>query len=181
MRLTVSVGRKGFWAQYSLQRLIKQTQDQQPPQTQIEPADKAAILFTSGSTGIPKGVVYKHSNFAAQVRMIRDLYQIEPGEVDLPTFPLFALFSPALGTTSIIPPMDFTRPASVNPKVLADAIEQHGANTMFGSPALLNTFSRWCAHERKFSLILRLYRQVLRFRLLYLSACVWQSQKQLNL
>ena len=149
VRLTISVGRKGFWAQYCLQQLIKKTADRNPPETHIEPSDQAAILFTSGSTGIPKGVIYEHRNFAAQVRMIRSLYQIEPGEVDLPTFPLFARFSPALGTTSIIPPMDFTRPANVNPEVLADAIEQHGANTMFGSPALLNTFSRWCARRQK--------------------------------
>ena len=59
--------------------------------------EPAAILFTSGSTGVAKGAVYTHGIFAAQVEMLKATYGIEPGEVDLCTFPLFALFGPALG------------------------------------------------------------------------------------
>ena len=73
------------------------------------------MLFTSGSTGVAKGVVYTHAIFAAQVDLLRKLYDIQPGEVDLPTFPLFGLFGPALGLTSVIPQMDPTRPARVDP------------------------------------------------------------------
>ena len=51
--------------------------------------DVAAILFTSGSTGVPKGAVYTHGNFLAQVERLKETYGIEPGEIDLPTFPLF--------------------------------------------------------------------------------------------
>ena len=53
--------------------------------------------------------------------MIRDLFAIEPGEVDLCTFPLFALFAPALGMTAIVPEMDPTRPARANPARIVEA------------------------------------------------------------
>jgi acyl-CoA synthetase (AMP-forming)/AMP-acid ligase II len=72
------------------------------PREPMAPHDLAAILFTSGSTGAPKGVCYEHGMFEAQVKLIRETYQIEPGEIDLPLLPIFALFNPALGMTSII-------------------------------------------------------------------------------
>jgi olefin beta-lactone synthetase len=104
--------------------------------------ETAAILFTSGSTGPPKGAVYTHAIFENQVKVLRDLYGIEPGEIDLCTFPLFALFAPALGMTAIIPDMDPTRPARVNPALIREAVDDFGVTNLFGSPALLKTVAR---------------------------------------
>jgi len=105
--------------------------------------ETAAILFTSGSTGVPKGAVYSHGNFAAQIEMLRTTFSIQPGEVDLCTFPLFALFAPALGMTAIVPRMDFTRPAKVDPLEVANPIREFQVANLFGSPALLNRVGRF--------------------------------------
>ena len=108
-----------------------------PPHITVNDNQTAAILFTSGSTGPAKGVVYTHRIFNAQVGALRDLLDIRPGEVDLCTFPLFALFAPALGMTSVIPRMDFTRPGRVNPLEVIGPVERFQVTNLFGSPALL--------------------------------------------
>ena len=96
----------------------------------------AAILFTSGSTGAPKGVCYEHGMFEAQVRLIRETYGIRPGEVDLPMLPIFALFNPAFGMTTVVPEIDPSRPAAVDPAKIVQAIRQENVTNSFGSPTL---------------------------------------------
>jgi len=109
--------------------------------------DPAAIIFTTGSTGPPKGVLYRHRNFIQQSKQIRDYFQITPGGTDVSGFPLFALFNTAMGTTTVFPEMDATRPAEVYPPNIIDAVNQFQANQSFGSPALWNTVSNYCEHH----------------------------------
>ena len=104
----------------------------------------AAILFTSGSTGPAKGVCYAHGMFAAQVAALRDFYQIEPGEVDLPMLPVFALFNPALGMCTVVPEMNPSRPATVDPEKIVRAIQQNSVTNTFGSPALWRKIGSYC-------------------------------------
>ncbi|MCC6415930.1 MAG: AMP-binding protein [Opitutaceae bacterium] len=118
------------------------------PVAAVAPDELAAILFTSGSTGAPKGVCYEHGMFEAQVRLIREHYRIEPGEVDLPMLPIFALFNPALGLTTIVPEIDPRRPAQVDPAKIVQAIQQEGVTNSFGSPTLWAKIQRHClAHH----------------------------------
>ena len=133
----VTVGRRWFWGGHTLKQLLSSNR-RAYAQAQTTKEETAAIVFTTGSTGPAKGVVYTHGNFTAQIEQIQTHWHIGSDEIDLPTFPLFALFDPALGMTAVIPDMDPTRPAKADPKKIIEAIENHGVTNMFASPALLH-------------------------------------------
>jgi acyl-CoA synthetase (AMP-forming)/AMP-acid ligase II len=118
------------------------------PAWQARPEDLAAILFTSGSTGAPKGVCYEHGMFAAQVDLIRQAYGITPGEIDLPLLPIFALFNPALGMTTVVPELDPRRPAAFAPERIVQAIQQEQVTNSFGSPTLWRRIARHCDEHK---------------------------------
>ncbi len=138
----VTVGRRLFWGGHSLESLFLDKEEPYPC-ARTTKNETAAIVFTTGSTGPAKGVVYTHGNFEAQIRQIATHFDIRNDEIDLPTFPLFALFDPALAMTAVIPDMDPTRPARANPEKIFEAIEDHGVTNMFASPALLHRLGKY--------------------------------------
>lgn len=142
VHVCVTVGRKFGWRGHRLSQL-RESSWRRYAMAETQPTDPAAIIFTTGSTGPPKGVLYEHGMFDAQIRILREHFGIQPGEVDLPTFPLFALFDPALGMTAVIPEMDPTRPAFVDPRRIIEAVRDQNVTHMFGSPALLNRVGRF--------------------------------------
>jgi len=123
-----------------------------PPCTLDSPA---AIIFTTGSTGPPKGVLYTQRTFNSQVDQLIGHYGILPGGKDLSGFPLFGLFNAVMGTTTVIPDMDPTRPADVDPQRMLDAMDQWSIDQAFGSPALWTQVGRYATERGRRALSLK--------------------------
>ena len=141
--VTVS-GRRWFWNGKTYADLLAESRKPKAESRYSTYDAPAAIIFTSGSTGTPKGVVYEHSMFDAQVDLLRDFYNIQPGEVDLPGFPLFGLFNAAMGVTTVIPDMNPTQPARVDPARIMAHLRDWNVTQAFGSPAIWNRVGRHC-------------------------------------
>ena len=112
--------------------------------SEVSPDDFSAILFTSGGTGIPKGVLYTHGILNAQTDALKEMFHLDETQTDIPGFPLFALFTLAMGMTSVIPDMDPTKPAKCNPGNIVKNIQDQKATFVAGSPSIWMRVGEYC-------------------------------------
>ena len=73
---------------------------------------------------------------------------MESGEIDLATLPIFALFNPALGITTVIPKMNPRKPALAKAEELVDAIQKFGVTSAFASPVIGKKIRDWCEQKK---------------------------------
>ncbi|MEE4195729.1 MAG: AMP-binding protein, partial [Anaerolineae bacterium] len=139
----VVVGKMAMFGAPTIASLLKN--EQQPfNSVEIDSDEEVAVAFTSGSTGVPKGVVFHQGAFLAQLDLLLNEIGIQPGEVDMPGLFSLSLFGPALGLAEVFPDMDITAPATLDPAKLVQLIHRKQVNNSFGSPTIWRILAEYC-------------------------------------
>jgi acyl-CoA synthetase (AMP-forming)/AMP-acid ligase II len=103
----------------------------------------ALIAFTSGATGVPKGVVFTNEMLEAELGLIRDVLGQQTGGRDLTLLPIFSLFNVALGVASIFPSMPVGKPLALDPAQVVKLVHDLSIDSSFGSPTLWNKIAEY--------------------------------------
>lgn len=142
--LTISTSRTflGLPARFSIDKILSTYQGDGYifPTT---PTESAIITFTSGSSGIPKGVNRTHGILTAQYKALSSEFHYSPDDIDMPMFPVFALRNIAQGITSVIPNMDFMRVDAVNPQIILNQMNEFNVTTCTASPPFFDSLSEY--------------------------------------
>lgn len=106
----------------------------------------AAILFTSGTEGEPKGVALSHANILANAAQVRAHIDIYSGDVLFNPLPVFHCFGLTVGT--ILPLIAgvkvVSHPTPLQPKEIVRRIKSHGATILLSTDTFINQYARTC-------------------------------------
>jgi acyl-CoA synthetase (AMP-forming)/AMP-acid ligase II len=142
VKIKISLGRVGGGTHFLYKELSNYSSSLKI--YEAAPNEVAAILFTSGGTGIPKGVLYTHGILNSQTDALKEMFDLNEDNIDLPGFPLFALFTLAMGMTSVIPEMDPTKPSKCSPDKIVKNIIDYRVTFAAGSPSIWERVGRYC-------------------------------------
>lgn len=119
-------------------------QDDRPPFPTVHEQDCAVVLYTSGTTGHPKGAMLSHKNLTRNVEQVRAVLHITPEDKFLTVLPLFHSFAGtvcmnlplACGSATIL--LENFQPART-----VEAVEKHKATIFPAVPAIFNALLQY--------------------------------------
>lgn len=118
------------------------------PISPVEKEHTALITFTTGSSGTPKGADRSHRFLAAQHYALNRHLPYEPGDKDLPVFPIFSLNNLAAGVETVIPAIDVGQPSENDALVLYCQMKSAGVTCTTLSPSLFNSVANFCIDKK---------------------------------
>lgn len=119
---------------------LRRSRPRPRPDAWLDPASDAAIIFTSGTTALPKGVVHTQASLEAMLRMVVDLVAADDSDVFYGT--VLQVIAPALfrGCTLVMPR------APTAATTVAD-LRRYGVTLWSGPPAELEPTVRYCTEQ----------------------------------
>ena len=114
-----------------------------PAKPEIDRKALAAIFFTSGSTGAPKGVMLTHGNLTAEVSMLSRVFVLNEDEVVLSLLPLHHTFEFTCGMLlPLASGSKIVHPIGVDAANLSSTLAQIRPTALIGVPALWQAIHR---------------------------------------
>ncbi|MBN2800410.1 MAG: AMP-binding protein [Deltaproteobacteria bacterium] len=132
----VTVGRRWFWGGASLEGVYRAAGEDDTPfaMADFDAGEEACIIFTSGSTGTPKGVSLTHGAFSKVVRDLTAAFSFTEQDRWMDAFAAFVFFDVCAGMTAVVVEGNLTKPATIKPEHVVQAIQEHQCTGAFASP-----------------------------------------------
>ena len=118
------------------------------------PDSLAAIIFSSGSTGVPKGVMLSHYNLISEIEAIAQLFWINPSDRIVGVLPFFHSFGftvtiwfPLLSGCGVV-----YHPNPTDARAIGELVHKHKATLLLTTPTFCSTYTRKCSAEEFASL-----------------------------
>jgi len=107
------------------------------PAVDVDPSSVALQLYSSGTTGLPKGAMLTHANLSWTVRMGREKYGMDSTSVNLVPSPLFHIGGAGYGLTTMGQGGHTVLIRDAAPGALLGLIARHRVTHMFAVPAVI--------------------------------------------
>lgn len=114
------------------------------------PHDIATIIFSSGSTGDPKGVMLSHSNIISNGEMVNQVLHLKPYDRMLGSLPFFHSFGYTITLWFPLLKGVFTAyvPDPLDARKVGEMVEKYKTTIMLGTPTFYSIYTRKCQKEQ---------------------------------